>query len=179
MADKKDKVEKDKEKTDEVPTRREKSVDCEAGDICLSIAPVYQALEKFCKLYIGIDENFDLLGLRDAMEKEQKKFVKLNDAIYQEVYGKPRPQMPEPPPDYDKMTKEEVAEENKKQREIAIKFAELGQKEITLTYLAVQISKSKLAAVMEREETKVKQGKDGILITPSEIGLLRKFIDFI
>jgi len=171
--------EKEEKKKNEVPTRREKNVECEAGDVCLNIAPVYQALEKFCRLYIGIDENFDLLGLRDAMEKEQKKFVKLNDAIYQEVYGKPRPQMPEPPLDFKKMTKEEIAEHNKREREMALKFTELSKKEITLTYLSVEISKRKLEAAMEREEMKVRQGKDGVLIDASEMGLLRKFIDFI
>ena len=171
--------EKEVMEKEEIPTRRQKDVDCKASDICLSTSPVFRSLAKFCDLYIGVEENFNLLELQDAMIKEQEKFAKVNDKIYEEAYGKPRPKMPEPPEDFDKMTPERKELIKSQTKEFVSKFTELSSKEVTLTYLAIEISKAKLTEVMKREEDKIKAGKDGILISPNDINNLRKFIDFV
>jgi len=158
-----------------IPTTKLKTLEVEYGQITLNIHPTMMALSKFCDLYIGIDENFQLMTLNDVLAKHQEKFVKLKDKIYVDVFDKPVPTGPEPPEDRSKMTQEEKEKAKALDMEFGKRFAELSQKKITLEYPEITISKESLQRAMDREERK----EGGILISPNDIAQLRDFINFI
>lgn len=172
MADDKDKKEKEKK---EIITVKEKRVEVEHGQISLSVHPTIRALGKFCDLYIGIDENFQIMALNDCLADHQKKFVKLQEKIYMDVFQKPIPKIPEPEPDRSNMTQEEKQEAKQKDMEYGRRMGELSQKKIELVYPEITITKEALKDAMDREKKKDK----GILITPNDIAQLRDFINFI
>ena len=173
MAGKKEKEKK--ETKEEMNTVREKEIEVEYGEITITAHPTMQALSKFCNLYIGVEENFSIMGLQDSLIGHQEKFGKLSDKIYLEVYGESRPRIPDPSPDFSKMSSDEKKALQDKNVAYGREFAKLTTKKIKLKYLEIQISKDALQEAMDREEKK----NDGILISPNDINILRKFISFI
>jgi len=171
----------DKEKEMKEETKQFE-LEIEYGEITNPFHPTMQTIGRFCSLYIGIDENFQLLELNDALLKEQKKFETMKAKLYQEVYGRPIPRSPMGLPDENernKMTQEEKEERKRIDKEYGKKITEASQKVIKLKYPEIRISKEALALAMEREKKKVEAGKDAIFISPNDIAILRKFVTFI
>lgn len=168
-----------KEPEQEEGTEVLKEVEVEYGEISLSTHPKIRAIGKFCDLYIGIEENFQLMGLNDELVKHQKKYLALYEKMYETVFGKPFPKVPEPEPDRSKMTQEEKEKEKKQQLEFSDMVAELSTKKIKLKFPEIRIAKDVLQKVMDREEAKTKQGQPAVLITPNDIAMLRDLITFI
>lgn len=164
-----------KEKKDEMNTVKVTEIEVELGELIMSSHPTYRALSKFCDLYIGIDENFWIMRLQDAMIKQQERFVKMNKKIYKEIMGKDLPMQGQPDDDLAEMSDAEKKEHKEKQKKYGEKFQELTQKKVKLEYVQIDIEKAKLQDAMNREEKK----ENGNLITPNDMVFLRKFINFI
>jgi len=166
-----------KEKKEEINTVREHEVEVELGELVINGHPTYRVLSKFCDLYIGIDENFWIMKLQDAMIEQQEKFIKMNKKLYKEIMGEDLPPMGHklPEPDMASMTEEEREALKKKRIAYGDAFKDLSTKKVTLKYIRIDISKDKLGMAMAREERK----ENGILISPNDLVFLRKFINFI
>lgn len=166
----------DKDKTEEgIPTVKQKTMEIDYGQITIPVHPTMQALTKFCALYIGVDENFQILALNDVLVEHQKKFETLKARIYQEVFDREIPKIPEPEPDRSKMTQEEKQALQDQQADYGKKITQLQQKKVELVFPEITITKDSLQNAMDREAKKEK----GILINPTDIALLRDFITFI
>jgi len=181
MADK-DKKEKEVEEKEAKEETGEFEVEVEYSDIANPFHPTMQSIGRFCNLYIGIEENFQLLELNDAMLEKQKKFEAIKAKLYKEVYDRPIPQSVHALPDEDdqkKMTTEEKEEKKRLDKEYGKKLTEAQKVKVKLSYPEIRISKEALEEAMEREKKKVEAGKDAIFISPNDIAILRQFVTFI
>lgn len=168
MKDQNEKVKK------EINTECEKVVEIEFGEFNINTHSTFRALSKFCDLYIGVEENFLVMRLQDAMIKNQKQFRRLHEKIYKEAFGKPMPKVPEQL-NLDELPEDERKALIKKQEKFGKEFADLTTKKVEIKYLSIEISKNALERAMERETKKT----NGVTITPNDLNILRRFIDFV
>ena len=169
---------KEEVKKEAIHTEHEKVVEIEMGEFNIAQHSTYQALSKFCNLYIGAEENFLMLRIQDVMIENQKQFQRLHQKIYEEVYGEPMPRVPK---EFkrDELSEEELKEIEEKNVKFGKQYVDLTMKKVEIKYLSVEISKKSLEKAIERELKKEENGKPATVITPNDINILRRFIDFV
>jgi len=167
------------EEKEPMHTVREKTIEVEYAEITQGQHPTMQAISKFCSLYIGVDENFEMLSLNEALVKVQEKFQKVSERLYVEVFEKPMPRPGMPEPDRSKMTDEEKQVLQDKNVEFGIKFTDFSSKKVELKYYEINIPKQALKNAMAREEKKIADGKAGILMNPNDMAVVTKFVNFV
>ncbi len=169
-------AEKD-ENVDKPEEAKTKKITVTYGDLISPMSPKQVALGRFCNLYIDIDINFQMDSLWQMIVDYQKKFETLKKSIYASVYGEEPKQVPDALPEDETPEQKNLREKNDSdyQREIAMLF----HKEVELEIPVIQIRKVDLKKAMDREEKKINNGKDGVLIAPGDTSILKEFIDFV
>jgi len=165
---------KTEEKTEVEKEVKESKVEVEYGEIVLNDSSILSSLRKLFDLYIGIDENFAIMPLKEAVENEQKKFIVVQKQLNESIFGEDRSGKPEA------MNLPEDAEDKKAEMKKRVKFGQefvvLCQKKITFSFPEIKISRDALKIAMERE---VDKKEKGTLLSTHDLTVWSRFIKFI